>query len=152
MKKTNLIFIAFLFFASYINIILCSANEQIDVLNESLLSQTSFNTFTAVNVKGYQSWYFDANYGACMTGYQSGASYENEDWFISPAMYLSNIENPILSFEHTRGNAGVLNVGVAAGWYKVFATDYYTGNMETTVWTEITGVNHSVPRTWEFIS
>ena len=124
-------------------------------LNESLTTQSSFNKFTAVNIKGTQVWYFNSQYpqnGAIMNGYQYGSSHENEDWFISPAINLQNVANPKLTFEHTRGNAGVLNVGVVEGWYKVFATANYTGDISTTQWIEITGINLTIPSAWTFVS
>src|SRR5690606_933164 len=59
--------------------------------------------------------------------------------------------NVRLSFSHTRGNALVLNVGVAEGWYKVYATAAYTGDPTTTQWIEIDNVNHTVPVAWQYI-
>jgi len=125
------------------------------IFNESLTTQSSFNKFTAVSIKGDQVWYFNSQnpqYGAIMNGFASGASHENEDWLISPTINLQNVSNPKLTFDHTRGPASVLSVGVAQGWYKVYATANYTGNVATTTWIEITGVNHSVSTAWTFIS
>lgn len=125
---------------------------QTTILDETLLTQESFNTFTTLSVKGDQSWYFDERYGAICSGYSGGQSYENEDWLISPSMDLSEKENVKLTFQHTRGNAAVMNVGVDLGWYKVFATAHYTGNPETTQWIELEGINHSLEGAWYFTS
>ena len=100
---------------------------QTTILDQSLLTQQSFDTFGAFSVTGSQSWVNSSQYGAVCSGYVAGQSYENEDWLISPAMSLSQIENVNLTFRHTRGSGSVLNVGVAEGWYKVFATADYIG-------------------------
>lgn len=122
------------------------------VLDQTLLTQDSFNTFTPVSVTGFQSWYFLAPYGAVCNGYSGGQSFENEDWLISPVMNLSQMDNVQLTFEHTRGNTAVMNVGVSQGWYKAFATASYTGNPATTQWTELTPLNQNLTTAWEFIS
>ena len=151
MKKKSTFFYLALFVAILLNYY---AEAQTYVLNEPLTSKASFEKFTTVNVKGTQMWYFNEsnpNYGAVMSGYD-GASHENEDWLISSPMDLSNIENAKLSFEFSRGNLGVLNVGVNQGWYKVFATDYYTGDIAGTVWKEVTGINYILATAWQFVS
>lgn len=119
------------------------------ILDETLLTQESFDRFTAVSVIGDNHiWNFSSQYGAMMSGYTNPNSYENEDWFISPAMDLTTVENVTLTFDHTRGSAAVINVGIAEGWYKVFATANYTGDPTTTTWVELEGVNHSMTAWW----
>ena len=150
MKKKSI------FFLALIAAILLHYNTvaQTYVLNEPLTSQESFDKFTAVSVKGAQIWSFNQsnpNYGAVMSGYD-GTSHENEDWLISPPMDLSNLKNAKLSFEFTRGNLAVLNVGVDQGWYKVFATDNYTGDVAGTVWKEVTSINYNLLTAWQFVS
>jgi len=125
---------------------------QVTILNETMLPLSSFNTFTAVSVAGTQSWYHNDVYGAVCNGYQGGQSFENEDWLISQPMNLAQTDNVKLTFSHTRGNAGVLNVGVAQGWYQVFATANYSGDPATTNWIELSGLNQAVPVAWQFIS
>ena len=123
-----------------------------DYLYETLLTQTSFNKFTAVSVTGSQAWTFSSSYGAMMSGYDSGTSYANEDWFISPAVDLSNSTSPALSFDHARGPAGSINVGVSEGYYKVFVSnDYSSGDPSTATWTEMEGVVHGTTA-WTFVS
>ncbi|SCY07286.1 T9SS-dependent choice-of-anchor J family protein [Flavobacterium caeni] len=128
------------------------SSAQVTLLDQTLLTEASFNTFTPVSVTGTQGWYFNALYGALCSGYTGGQSYENEDWFVGPAVNLSQTDNVKLTFSHTRGNASVLQVGVAQGWYKVFATASYTGNPTTTTWVELTGFDQNVPAAWQYIS
>lgn len=122
------------------------------LLDQTLLTQQSFASFTPVSVWGTQAWTFSSTYGAVCSGYSGGQNYANEDWLISPAVNLSQMDNVLLTFSHTRGNASVMNVGVAEGWYKVYATANYTGSPATTTWTELTGVNHNVTTAWQYIS
>ncbi|MCF6133153.1 T9SS-dependent choice-of-anchor J family protein [Flavobacterium wongokense] len=128
------------------------SNAQTTIFEQSLLSQASFDTFTSINVTGTQNWHFSSSYGAVCSGYTAGQNYENEDWFVSPAMNLAQINNVKLTFNHTRGSANVLNAGVAEGWYKVFATANFTGNPATTQWTELTGFNQNIPTAWQYVS
>ncbi len=138
----------FLFFAlSAINF----SKAQVTILNESMLPMSSFNTFTAVSVTGTQTWYHNDIYGAICNGYQGGQSFQNEDWLISQPMNLVQTDNVKLTFSHSRGNAAVLNVGVAEGWYQVFATANYTGDPTTTDWIELSGLNQAVPTAWQYI-
>lgn len=119
-------------------------------LDETLLTQTSYDKFTAVSVAGAEAWKFDSKYGAVMSGYASGASHANEDWFISPAINLSGQTNVLMSFDHARGPAGSITVGVQEGWYKVYATANYT-DVATSTWVEVTGAYHGTTA-WGFVS
>ena len=128
-----------------------------EYFNQTLTSQTSFNTFSAYNVEGAQVWHFDPahqNYGAQMSGFVSSTqtSYANEDWFISPKIDLSASTNPALTFEHTRGPAGSINVGVNEGYYTVWVTnDYNEGQNPNDVhWEELTGVTHATTA-WDWV-
>ena len=140
-----------IFFLSALVFVFMNANAQTYVLDESLLTQTSFNRFIPVSITGGQNWYF-STYGATMSGFYNSRSNANEDWLISPEIDLSNMNSSKLSFDHTRGPAGSMNVGVTEGWYKVFATADYTGDVATTVWAEITDVNHVITSAWNFVS
>lgn len=127
-------------------------SAQTTILEQTLLTEGSFNTFTPISITGSQNWSFSSFYGAVCNGYAGGQSFENEDWFISPAMNLAQTDNVKLTFSHTRGNAAVMNVGVAQGWYKVFATANFTGNPATTQWTALEGFNQTLPAAWQFVS
>jgi endonuclease/exonuclease/phosphatase family metal-dependent hydrolase len=136
-------------------IVMCAgfiARAQTTILDETLLTPASFNSFTAVNVTGTQVWNHSTQYGAVCSGFSAGQSYANEDWLISPPMNLAQMENVQLSFAHTRGNAAVMNVGVELGWYKAFATANYTGDPATTQWVELTGLNQNITNAWTYIS
>ena len=127
-----------------------------EYFNQTLTTQDSYNTFTSYNVLGEQEWYQNSShldYGAVMSGYANNTSYANEDWFISPAIDLSGSTNPILTFDHARGPAGSINVGVTEGYYTVWVTnDYNTGDDPTQVtWVELTGVNHGTTA-WAFVN
>ena len=127
-----------------------------EYFNQTLTTQDSYNTFTSYNVLGEQEWYQNSShldYGAVMSGYANNTSYANEDWFISPAIDLSGSTNPILTFDHARGPAGSINVGVTEGYYTVWVTnDYNTGDDPTQVtWVELTGINHGTTA-WAFVN
>lgn len=141
-------FVLFVVFTYGVNL----TQAQTTIFEQTLLSQASFDTFTAINVTGTQNWHFTTSYGAVCSGYSAGQNYENEDWLVSPAMNLNQINNVKLSFSHTRGSANVLNVGVAEGWYKVYATANFTGSPATTQWTELTGFNQTIPTAWQYVS
>ncbi|WNM19775.1 T9SS type A sorting domain-containing protein [Flavobacterium capsici] len=125
---------------------------QLTILDETLLTQASYNTFTPVSVTGDQNWTFSSSYGAVCTGYVAGQNYANDNWLISSTMNLTQADNVTLSFRHTRGSASVLNVGVAEGWYKAYATADYTGDVSTTQWVELTGFNQNVSFAWGYIN
>ncbi|MFP9098080.1 T9SS type A sorting domain-containing protein [Flavobacterium sp. RHBU_24] len=125
---------------------------QTTILDQTLLTEQSFNTFTPVSVTGIQTWNHNTTYGAVCSGYSSGQSYENDDFFISPAMDLSEMDNVQLTFSHTRGPQSLMNAGVSQGWYTALATANYTGNPATTQWTELTGLNQDITTPWQYIS
>ena len=102
-------------------------------------------------MKGDQKWTFDAKYGAKMSGYD-GSSHENEDWFITPILNLEGKTEVKIKFDHARGPAGSITVGVAEGWYKVLvSTNYTEGDPTVATWTEIEGVNHGTSA-WGYVS
>jgi hypothetical protein len=122
------------------------------LLSETLLTQASFDKFTKVSVAGDQAWTFSASYGATMSGFANNVSYANEDWFISPALDLTGKTSVKLTFDHARGPAGSINVGVSEGYYSVWVTNNYTsGAPSTATWTELTGVVHGTAA-WGYVS
>lgn len=141
----------FIFFVTLAGLLSITATAQVTVLDETLLTQNSFNTFTPVSLTGTQTWTFSSQYGAVCSGFSGGLNYANEDWLVSSPINLSQLNNAKLTFNHTRGNASVMNVGVANGWYKAFATANYTGNPATTQWVEITGINQNITTAWQYI-
>ena len=122
------------------------------LFSETLLTQASFDKFSKFSVTGDQAWAFDAKYGAVMTGYANNVSSANEDWLISPAINLSGKTGLKLSFDHARGPAGSITIGVAEGYYTVWiSNNYESGNPTTAAWTEITGVVHGTAA-WGYVS
>ncbi|NDI98471.1 T9SS type A sorting domain-containing protein [Flavobacterium sp. LaA7.5] len=148
MQKLNKLIVLF----AIIGLKLSPLQAQTTILEQSLLTQQSFDTFTPISVTGEQNWNFYDPYGAVCSGFFGGENYANEDWLISPAMNLSQMDNVKLTFSHTRGNAAVMNVGVNQGWYKAFATANFTGDPLTTEWIELEGLNQNVNSAWQFIS
>lgn len=121
-------------------------------LEAPLTTQDSYNLFTAFSVTGEQVWTFSSSYGATMSGYANNTSYANEDWFISPAIDLSTSSNPTLTFEHARGPANSINVGVNEGYYTVWvSSDYESGDPNDATWTELTGVVHGTSA-WGYVN
>ena len=127
-----------------------------EYFNQPLTSQSSFETFNSYNVEGAQEWGTNPThpeYGAVMSGFANNTSYANEDWLISPAIDLSSSSNPVLVFDHARGPASSINVGVAEGYYTVWVTNDYTIGEEpsTDNWVELTGINHGTSA-WNWVS
>ena len=123
------------------------------ILNETLTTQASFNKFTEVSVLGTEKWHFDSSkssYGAQMSGYTSGASHENEDWFISPAMDLTGKSNVVITFEHARGPEGSMSVPVS-NYTLWITTNYTSGSPSTATWTQLTIPTHGTAA-WGFVS
>lgn len=122
------------------------------LLTETLLTQASFDKFTAVSVTGAQVWTLSTSYGAVMTGYATGVSYANEDWLISPAIDLAGKTTVKLTFEHARGPAGSINIGVSEGYYTVWITNNYSaGAPSTATWTQIPVTTHGTVA-WGYVS
>ena len=127
-----------------------------EYFNQPLTNQNSFGVFNTYNVEGAQEWGTNPihpEYGAVMSGYANNTSYANEDWLISPTIDLSSSANPILVFDHARGPAGSINVGVAEGYYTVWVTNNYTNGEDpnSANWVELTGINHGTTA-WNWVS
>ena len=121
-------------------------------LNETLLTENSFGTFTTYSTEGEQEWYFDNRYGAVMSGYADNVSYANQDWLISPSLDLSNATNPVLVFDHARGPEQSMSVGVEEGYYTVWVIGDYTGDDPIHYANaEIVGVIHPTVK-WQYVS
>ena len=124
-----------------------------EYFSQPLTSQSSFNAFSSYSVEGAQTWNFSSSYGAVMSGYDNNVSYANEDWLVTPAIDLSGSTNPVLVFDHTRGPANSINVGVTEGYYTVWITNEYNDGEDPNQerWEELTGVNHTTTG-WAWVS
>lgn len=124
-----------------------------ELINETLLTEASYNKFTAISVKGEQVWSHSTSYGATMSGFANSVSNENEDWFISPAFDATG-KTPVLSFDHARGPAGSMSVAVE-GHYTVWVSNDFNGTdaaaISSATWTELTGIEHGTSA-WGYVN
>ena len=119
------------------------------IFNETLLTQTSFDKFFAVNVAGDLGWKFDPTYGAVMSGYDT-QTHANEDWFISPVINLDGKSNVVIIFNHARGPAGSMSVPTS-NYTLWVSTDYTSGLPSTATWTQLTIPTHGTTA-WGYVS
>ncbi len=127
--------------------------EKAVFLDETLLTQDSFNKFTAYSVSGDQKWTLNTRYGVVMSGFASGTNNANEDWFISPAIDLSSKKEASLAFQHTSGPASAIFVGKENDFYTVWVSnDYVDGAAPSSAtWTQLTGLTYGTAA-WAVIS
>jgi len=96
-----------------------------------VVSATNFDTdlspWTQISTTGTQTWISDLTHGvngsgcAKMSGFETGASFANEDWLISPAIDLSNMINTKMQFYSAYNYAGdPLSI--------LISTDYTSGD------------------------
>jgi len=117
------------------------------ILAETLLTQASFDKFTAISVTGAEVWTFDSKYGAKMSGYVNGATLANEDWFISPAMDLTGKTGVKLTFEHAFGPS----IPADLTNYTVLVSNDFNGtDVATATWTPLTIAKPTTK--WTYIS
>lgn len=116
-------------------------------LNEPF--STSLGDFTAQSVTGAQVWSFSSSYGAVMSGYATGASHQNEDWLISPAMDLTGAGSAILKFSHAINKGTVANVTTN---HTVWISKNYTGGLPSTAtWEQLTVPSYPPGNNWTFV-
>lgn len=122
-----------------------------EIFNETLLTQASFDKFTVVNVKGDQVWNFSSTYGAMMSGYDNSTkqTYENEDWFISPAIDLTGKTAATLTFNHAFGPQSSLPI--VESQYTVWVSNDFSDDVTKASWTQITGITYGTTA-WGYVS
>ena len=121
-----------------------------EILNETLLTQASFDKFTVINVKGDQVWNFSSQFGAKMSGYNGSTTDENEDWFISPAMDLTGKSAVALTFNHAFGPSVPSTTEMEQ--YTVWVSNDFDGkDVTTATWTQITGMAVGTAK-WQYVS
>jgi hypothetical protein len=129
-----------------------SGNDGNALLSETLLTQASFDKFTAVNVLGEQVWTYDAKYGAKMSGYANSASVPNEDWFITPAIDLSGKSSATISFDHAFGPAYAMpDTEAKKAQYTIWVSNDFNGDVKSATWTELKGMAYGTDG-WAYIS
>ena len=97
--------------------------------------------YEAVSVSGDQVWE-GSNYGAKMTGFDSGNRNPNEDWLISSDIDLSSFPNATL--ETTQ----IFNYGDPSGFTVLISTDY-TDNILAATWDVIQLTNVPDGTSWD---
>ena len=103
-----------------------------EYVNEAFTS--GFGSFTTHETVGSFPWVSDSKYGAKASGYANDASQDAESWLVSPAMNFSNETAAYIAFDY------VINKGdasAAAANHKLLITSNYTGDVATTVWSEV---------------
>ena len=125
-----------------------------EILNETLLTQASFDKFTAISVCGEQVWTYDAKYGAKISGYNSSESKTcpNEDWFITPALDLTGKSAATLSFNHAFGPAAsVPNTDATKAQYTIWVSNDFDKDVKAATWTELKGMVYGTTG-WGYVS
>ena len=123
-----------------------------ELLNETLLTQASFDKFTAISVKGDQAWTFDSKYGAKMSGYNGSGTDPNEDWYITPALDLTGKSNVTLTFNHAFGPASsVPTTAETKGQYTIWVSNDFNGDVATATWTQLEGMVYGTTG-WGYVS
>jgi hypothetical protein len=123
-----------------------------ELLSESLLTEESFNKFTRVSVEGTQTWRYDSQYGAKMSGFQDNITHANEDWFISPALDLEGCSSATLTFSHAFGpKSSIPTTGSQKAQYTIWVSNDFDGDVTTATWTELKGMIYG-DTGWGFVS
>ena len=116
-------------------------------------SETFLNglgNFEQYSVNGFQTWYSNSNYGACVSGYYNGDNNENEDWLISPTFDLSEMTSATLSFEHALNfYSGSEMTNDHSLW---LSSDYNEGDPNETQWTQINIPSMPSGNSWTFVN
>lgn len=103
--------------------------------NSYSLQNNDFNSWTAVDVDGDDSWFVGSSGDFASANGFSGTNPE-EDWLISPAFDLDSFVGETFEFDYRSNFDDPLVVGLELFW-----TNNYTGDPTTTTWTAFTTVN-----------
>ena len=100
----------------------------------------SYQTIFSVNYDNAfnEGWFQTGNGNPWQTltnssfnGFVNNPATGQDNWLISPAINLSNVSDPVLSFTQRAPQ------GYNSTHMKVYYTDHYTGDVNTTIWTPL---------------
>lgn len=120
--------------------------ENIVIINQENFD-AGLGTWTPYNVIGDQEWYQDEFSGktfAKMSGYD-GASFDNEDWLISPILNLESLDSAFFSFESAFNYDGP--------HIELYISNDYdgSGNPNDFSWTDISDMAIWSDGNWNFV-
>ncbi|MBQ9440131.1 MAG: endonuclease [Paludibacteraceae bacterium] len=99
------------------------------------LTDGDLGGFETYNISGvYRDWHFNGAYGIVVNAW--GSNYVEDDWLVSPEYDFTGMESFSLSFEHCLYKATTTDF--ASEVLHVYITDEFTGDVNTTQWTELT--------------
>ena len=90
-----------------------------------------------INVSGSVDWNVSSKYGnpapgLTISNYSNGSHLACETWYVSPALNLSSIDNPTLSFDNAHGYSGpAMEVKVSTNW------DGNPATIASATWTDL---------------
>lgn len=117
---------------------------------------SGLGNFTVENVLGSNTWSWNSNQYAVMSGYTDGKNLANEDWLISPAINLTGKTNVKMSFEQTI-YAGKSNPDVSQSYMRknqkvMISNNYASGTPASAQWTELTLDIYPGGNSWTFVT
>lgn len=107
--------------------------------------------FSTKSLVGAQNWYYSPEYFCMvMSGYQSGAGYNNDDWLISPPidMSLTTIKHLNLSFDHAARYGGNYENNLTV-WV---SKDYNESDFNLDEWTKVSIPVYPSGENWSFVN
>jgi hypothetical protein len=110
---------------------------------------TNLGVFTAISVVGDQVWTWGNFDGGCavMTGFVNPNRFPNEDWLISPAINLSDVNNAVVNIRQAANY-------VSNDWtllQVMVSSNYTSGNPNDATWTELNIPNRPPGNNWTFV-
>ena len=108
------------------------------IINYENFNTRTFGTWSQMSIIGDTTWSIDTIHGVanspCVkaSGYYNGASHQNEDWLISPAMNFNLYTNEELTFQTAKNYTG-------PDLQPLISNDYTgTGDPNNSTWTPLT--------------
>jgi len=116
-----------------------ATTPNVAIINYENFNSGSLGTWSQKSVVGDSVWVIDMIHGvagtpcAKISGFYSGASHQNEDWLISPAMNFNLYSNEELTFQTAKNYTGPDLEPLISGDYDG------TGNPNNFTWTPLAG-------------